>query len=120
MVGKIAPWALIGALDIVIISLIGILVFQIPFRGSALLLALASLLYVICTLGLGLIVSARATSVDSANQLAALISFLPTFMLSGFVFPLTSMPWCCRRSRTSSRRATSWSSPARSSSRAAA
>lgn len=93
MVGKIAPWALIGALQIVIISLIGILAFHIPFRGSAALLAVASLLYVMCTLGLGLIVSARASSVDSANQLAALVSFLPTFMLSGYVFPLSSMPW---------------------------
>jgi ABC-2 type transport system permease protein len=93
MVGKIAPWALIGALDVIIISLVGILIFRIPFRGSALLLAVASLLYVICTLGLGLIVSARASSVDTANQLAALISFLPTFMLSGFVFPLSSLPW---------------------------
>jgi ABC-2 type transport system permease protein len=93
MIGKIAPWALIGALDIVAISLIGILVFRIPFRGSALLLAVGSLLYVICTLGLGLIISARATSVDSANQVAALVSFLPTFMLSGFVFPLSSLPW---------------------------
>jgi len=92
MVGKIAPWALIGALDIIIISLIGILVFRIPFRGSVVLLALASLLYVICTLGLGLIVSARASSVDTANQLAALVSFLPTFMLSGFIFPLSSLP----------------------------
>jgi ABC-2 type transport system permease protein len=93
MVGKIAPWALIGALDIVMISAIGILVFQIPFRGSVLILAVGSLLYVICTLGLGLIISARATSVDAANQLGALVSFLPTFMLSGFVFPLSSMPW---------------------------
>ena len=92
MVGKVAPWALIGALDIVIISLVGILVFQIPFRGSVLILAISSLLYVICTLGLGLIVSARATTVDSANQLAALVSFLPTFMLSGFVFPIDSLP----------------------------
>jgi ABC-2 type transport system permease protein len=92
MVGKIAPWAVIGALDIVIISVVGILVFQIPFRGSPFILALASLLYVICTLGLGLIVSARASSVDTANQLGALVSFLPTFMLSGFVFPISSMP----------------------------
>ena len=92
MVGKITPWAFIGALDIVIISLVGILALGIPFRGSALLFALSSLLYVICTLGLGLIVSARATSVDSANQLAALVSFLPTFMLSGFVFPISSLP----------------------------
>jgi ABC-2 type transport system permease protein len=93
MVGKIAPWALIGALDIVFIALLGIAAFGIPFRGSPLLLAAASLLYVICTLGMGLIVSARASSVDAANQFAALISFLPTFMLSGFVFPISSMPW---------------------------
>jgi len=92
MVGKIAPWAVMGAMDIVIIAVVGILAFGIPFRGSVWLFAGSSLLYVICTLGLGLIVSARATSVDSANQLAALVSFLPTFMLSGFVFPLSSLP----------------------------
>jgi len=92
MVGKIAPWAFIGALDIVVIAVVGILAFGIPFRGSVWIFGISSLLYVICTLGLGLIVSARATSVDSANQVAALVSFLPTFMLSGFVFPLSSMP----------------------------
>ena len=92
MIGKIAPWAVMGALDVVIIAVVGILAFGIPFRGSVLLFAVSALLYVTCTLGLGLIVSARATSVDSANQLAALISFLPTFMLSGFVFPLSSLP----------------------------
>lgn len=92
MLGKIAPWALIGALEIIIIATIGLVVFRIPFRGSALILAISSLLYVLCTLGLGLIVSARASSVDTANQLAALISFLPTFMLSGFVYPISNLP----------------------------
>jgi ABC-2 type transport system permease protein len=92
MLGKIAPWALIGALEIIIIASVGVLVFQIPFRGSVILLIIASLLYVSCALGMGLIISARASSVDTANQLAALIAFLPTFMLSGFVFPLSSMP----------------------------
>lgn len=92
MLGKIAPWALIGALDIIIIAAVGLVVFRIPFRGSAMLLAVSSLLYVVCTLGMGLIVSARASSVDTANQLAALISFLPTFMLSGFVFPIANLP----------------------------
>jgi ABC-2 type transport system permease protein len=92
MIGKIAPWAVMGALDVVIIAVVGILAFGIPFRGSVWLFAGSSLLYVTCTLGLGLIVSARATSVDSANQVAALVSFLPTFMLSGFVFPLSSLP----------------------------
>jgi ABC-2 type transport system permease protein len=92
MIGKVAPWALIGAIQIIMISTIGIVVFDIPFRGSVLLLALASLLYVTCALGMGLMISARASSVDSANQLAGLVAFLPTFMLSGFVFPLSSMP----------------------------
>jgi ABC-2 type transport system permease protein len=92
MIGKIAPWAGIGAVEIMTIATIGILVFNVPFRGSLLLFALSSILYVTCTLGLGLIVSARATTVDAANQIAALIGFLPTFMLSGFVFPLSSMP----------------------------
>lgn len=92
MLGKIAPWAMIGAIQIIMISTIGIVVFQIPFRGSVVLLAVASLLYVTCALGMGLIISARASSVDTANQLAGLIAFLPTFMLSGFVFPLSSMP----------------------------
>jgi ABC-2 type transport system permease protein len=92
MIGKIAPWAGIGALEIMTIATIGVLVFNVPFRGSLILFALSAILYVTCTLGLGLIVSARATTVDSANQIAALIGFLPTFMLSGFVFPLSSMP----------------------------
>lgn len=92
MIGKIAPWAGIGALEIMTIATIGVLIFNVPFRGSLLLFAVGAILYVTCTLGLGLIVSARATTVDSANQIAALIGFLPTFMLSGFVFPLSSMP----------------------------
>lgn len=93
MIGKIAPWALIGLLDIAVIGLTGVLAFGVPFRGSIALLTLASLLYVVCALGLGLVVSARATSVDSANQVATMVSLLPTLMLSGFVFPLNSMPW---------------------------
>jgi len=96
MLGKIAPWALIGAMQIVLISVIGIFVFGIPFRGSSLLLLLGSLLYVSCALGMGLIISARAASVDSANQLAALVAFLPTLMLSGFIFPIASMPLALR------------------------
>jgi ABC-2 type transport system permease protein len=92
MLGKIAPWSLIGAMEIIIISTIGIFVFQVPFRGSVLILVVASLLYVVSTLGMGLIISAVASSVDTANQLAGLVSFLPTFMLSGFIFPVSSMP----------------------------
>ena len=96
MLGKIAPWAVIGAMQIILISLLGIFVFGIPFRGSALLLLVTSLLYVSCAMGMGLIISARAASVDSANQMAALVAFLPTLMLSGFIFPISSMPLALR------------------------
>lgn len=105
MIGKVAPWSLIGAAQIVLISAIGILVFNIPFRGSPVLLGVASLLYVTCTLGLGLIISARAEKIDTVTQMAALVSFLPTFMLSGYIYPITSMPWLLQ--------ALSWFYPAR-------
>jgi ABC-2 type transport system permease protein len=92
MVGKVLPWAVIAATQVVVITGIGLLVFQVPFRGSIVLFALSSVLFVICALGLGLVVSARASSIETANQLAMMISFLPAFMLSGFVFPLSSIP----------------------------
>lgn len=92
MVGKILPWAAIAAVQIVVITGIGLLVFQVPFRGSIALFAVSSVLFVICALGLGLLVSARSSSIETANQLAMMISFLPAFMLSGFVFPLSSIP----------------------------
>jgi ABC-2 type transport system permease protein len=92
MLGKVAPWAFIAAAQVVVISAIGLLVFQIPFRGSVLLFAVSSVLFVLCALGLGLVVSARSSSIESANQLAMMISFLPAFMLSGFIFPLSSIP----------------------------
>lgn len=92
MIGKVMPWAVIAACQVVVITGIGLLVFQVPFRGSIVLFAVSSVLFVTCALGLGLLVSARATSIDSANQLAMMISFLPAFMLSGFVFPLSSIP----------------------------
>ena len=63
-----------------------------PFRGDVLLLSIAAALFVLCCLSLGLLVSARASSPETANQIALVLSFLPGFMLSDFVFPLKSLP----------------------------
>ncbi|PKQ16302.1 MAG: hypothetical protein CVT67_05840 [Actinobacteria bacterium HGW-Actinobacteria-7] len=93
MVGKITPWAIIGALEVILVSAAGMVAFAIPFRGSVVVFAVASALYVLCTLGLGLFISALAPSVDVANLLSMLIAILPGFILSGFVFPLDSIPW---------------------------
>jgi ABC-2 type transport system permease protein len=92
MLGKVAPWAILAVLDVILITLFGVLVFQIPFRGSVLLFALASLLFVLGNLGLGLWISSVASGVNTANQISALLSMLPGFMLSGFVFSIRNMP----------------------------
>ncbi len=92
MVGKLLPWTLLAFADLVVIVGLGRLVFDVPLRGSFLTLAVGAGLFVFCSLGLGLLVSALAPSLESANVLAVLLSFLPAFLLSGFAFPLESTP----------------------------
>jgi ABC-2 type transport system permease protein len=72
--------------------LLAMLLFDVPMRGSWLLLLLALSLYLVGALGLGLLVSSIADSQQVAFQVAVLVSFLPTLMLSGFIFPIASMP----------------------------
>lgn len=92
MIGKLAPWVALGLIDVVVITLVGVLVFGIPFRGPVLTLALASFAFILCCLSIGLIISSRAPSLETANFLGLMIAFLPGFMLSGFAFPLNSIP----------------------------
>ena len=92
VVGKVSPWIVIVALDTVLISVAAVFVFGIPFLGSLWLFALGAALFVLCCLALGIFISSRSTSVEVANQTALLVSFLPAFMLSGFVFPLANIP----------------------------
>lgn len=92
MIGKMAPWAVLGLIDAVTIVLAAVLVFHVPLRGDLVLLGVSMFLFIGCSLGIGLMISARANSAESANIVALLISFLPAFMLSGFAFPLDSVP----------------------------
>jgi ABC-2 type transport system permease protein len=92
MLGKVAPWAVLGLIDVVVITLVAVLVFGVPLRGSVLTLGLAAFLFVLCCLSIGLIISSRAPSLETANFLGLMIAFLPGFMLSGFAFPLNSIP----------------------------
>ena len=92
MLGKVAPWVALGLIDVVVITLVGVLVFGVPLRGSVLTLALASFLFVLCCLAMGLIISSRAPSLETANFIGLMVAFLPGFMLSGFAFPLNSIP----------------------------
>lgn len=91
MLGKTLPFAVIGLGEVVLISAAALVVFHIPFRGSVLLLLLASTLFLMTTLGAGLFLS----TVSRTQQQAMLASFffaLPAVLLSGFAFPIRNMP----------------------------
>jgi ABC-2 type transport system permease protein len=92
MLGKMLPWAVLGFLDTVGIILASVFAFGVPLRGDLALLGVSMFLFIMCSLGIGLIISARANSAEAANIVGLLISFLPAFMLSGMAFPLDSIP----------------------------
>lgn len=91
MVGKIAPYIGVGYIQITIALLVGLFVFKVPMRGSLMLLYAVSLVYIGCYLGIGLTISTVARTQQQALQIAFFI-FLPTILLSGFMFPVAGMP----------------------------
>ncbi len=91
IIGKTVPFALLGLFEMLLISTVALFWFRVPFQGSFLLLLPGGLLYLICMLGVGLLIS----TVSSTQQEAMLTSFLtimPLMLLSGFMFPVSSMP----------------------------
>ncbi len=92
LLGKLGPYFFIGMLDMGIVMAMGKFLFQVPLRGSPLLLIGLSALFLIATLGQGLLISVSAESQLQAFQMAMLSTFLPSFLLSGFVFAIYLMP----------------------------
>ena len=93
--GKIAPYLLIAAADMVIVVVAGMLLFDVPFRGSVATFALGAILFLFVTLGTGVLISSVSQTQGQAIQLA-MMTMLPQFLLSGLFFPLYSMPWGVR------------------------
>jgi ABC-2 type transport system permease protein len=92
IVGKVAPYLGIGFVSVVLILAEARLVFGVPLRGSVLLLLGESVLFILVSLSLGILISAR-TSSQRVAMLGALVgTMLPNLLLSGFIFPLESMP----------------------------
>ncbi len=92
MVGKLFPYFFLGLLDLSLSVLMGKWVFQVPLRGSVVLLFALSCIYILVALALGLTISTFAKTQLLANQMAMVIGFLPTFLLSGFTFVISNMP----------------------------
>lgn len=93
--GKLAPYFLFAVVDMVLVTLLGVVLFDVPFNGSIALFALGSLIYLLVVLGLGGLISAVSQNAGQAIQIA-IIFLLPAFMFSGLVFPLAAMPWAIR------------------------
>jgi ABC-2 type transport system permease protein len=92
MIGKLFPYFFLGLFDLSLAVLMGKWVFQVPLKGSVTLLFSLSSIYILVALALGLIISTVAKTQLLANQMAMIIGFLPTFLLSGFTFSISNMP----------------------------
>jgi ABC-2 type transport system permease protein len=92
VLGKLLPYVGIGFLDVLLSVLVGTTVFGVPFRGSLSLLLILSLVFLLGALGLGMLVSIKTKSQILASQAAMVVTFLPAFLLSGFVFDIGNMP----------------------------
>ena len=92
ILGKLGPYFLVGMLDMAIAMGMGQFLFDVPMRGSWLLMVAMSALYLLVMLGQGLLISVASGNQVQANQLAMLTTFLPAFLLSGFMFDIRQMP----------------------------
>jgi drug efflux transport system permease protein len=90
--GKLIPYFVLGLIDTAFCAAIAVLWFGVPFRGAVLTMLLASTLFLMVVLVLGYWISSTTRSQLAASQIALVTSFLPAFLLSGFVFPIDQMP----------------------------
>lgn len=91
MMGKMIPYAMVGLVDVALVTVAALLIFDIPFRGSALFLLGCSLAFLLTTLGVGLFISTISRTQQQA-LMSSFFFFMPAIMLSGFTFPIRNMP----------------------------
>lgn len=92
VIGKVFPYVFLSIINATIIVLLGVLVFKMPIEGSLFLLALESILFIITALSLGILISTIAQSQQTAMMFSLAGLMLPVIILSGFIFPISSMP----------------------------
>ncbi len=92
IVGKVIPYFFLSFINVVSILVLARLVFNVPVKGNVALLLLECLLFIVCALSLGILISARSSSQQTATMVSLAGLLLPTVILSGFIFPISSMP----------------------------
>lgn len=93
VLGKLGPYFVLGLVQVLLVLAVGVALFDVPVRGSLLLLFATAALFLLAMLMQGLFISTVTRNQMVASQAAAISTFLPALLLSGFVFPIESMPW---------------------------
>jgi ABC-2 type transport system permease protein len=92
IIGKLLPYFALGLLDTAMCAAIAVWWFEVPFRGSVLALTVGSGIYLVAILGMGFLISVATKHQLAASQMGLVTAFLPSFLLSGFTFPIDQMP----------------------------
>ncbi|CAD6875197.1 ABC transporter permease [Methylomonas fluvii] len=93
LLGKLIPYYLLGMGGMLLSISMAVFLFQVPLVGSLWVLLVAGTLFLLAALGMGLLISIAAKNQFVAGQIAIVVTFLPAFILSGFIFNIDSMPW---------------------------
>ena len=91
ILGKLLPFAMVGIAEVALVVLAALLIFQIPIRGSILMLFASTVLFLFSTLGVGLFISTISQTQQQA-MMSSFFFFMPALLLSGFAFPIRNMP----------------------------
>jgi ABC-2 type transport system permease protein len=94
--GKLSAHFLLGLTDMLIALFVGVVIFKVPLKGSPVLLLFSACVFLYGALAWGLYISAMFRNQLAAYQMGTLTSFLPAFLLSGFIYPISNMPWIIR------------------------
>jgi drug efflux transport system permease protein len=92
MLGKLSPYFVVGMFDVALCVVLALFWFHVPFRGSLLTLFVSSAIFLVVVLSLGFLISVIAKNQLAASQMALIATFLPAFLLSGFLFAIEEMP----------------------------
>ena len=92
IIGKVFPYVFLSIINALVILLLGFFVFKMPMEGSYILLAFVSVLFIITALSLGILISTISDSQQTAMMISLVGLMLPVIILSGFIFPVSSMP----------------------------
>jgi ABC-2 type transport system permease protein len=92
IIGKVIPYVVLSLVNVLTILVLARFVFEVPLRGSIVLLLAECLLFIVCALSLGILISTRSNTQQTATMISLAGLLMPTVLLSGFIFPISSMP----------------------------